>query len=36
MEGSIISSTRIPITAAFGPVLLAGEMLPLGGWVELH
>ena len=36
MEGSIISSTRILIAAAFGPVLLAGEMLPLGGWVELH
>ena len=36
MEGSIISSTRILITADFGPVLLAGEMLPLGGWVELH
>ena len=31
MEGSIISSTRILIAAAFGPVLLAGEMLPLGG-----
>ena len=36
MEGSIISSTRILIAAAFGPVLLAGEVLPLGGWVELH
>ena len=36
MEGSIISSTRILIAAAFGSVLLAGEMLPLGGWVELH
>ena len=36
MEGSIISSTRILIAAAFGPVLLAGEMLPLGGRVELH
>ena len=36
MEGSIISSTRILIVAAFGPVLLAGEVLPLGGWIELH
>ena len=36
MEGSIISSTRILIAAAFGPVLLAGEVIPLGGWVELH
>ena len=36
MEGSIISSTRILIAAAFGPVLLAGEVLPLGGWIELH
>ena len=36
MEGSIISSTRILIAAAFGPVLLAGEMLPLSGRVELH
>ena len=36
MEGSIISSTRILIAAAFGPVLLAGEVLPLGDWVELH
>ena len=33
MEGSIISSTRILIAAAFGPVLLTGEMLPMGGWV---
>ncbi|MEC8259729.1 MAG: hypothetical protein VX032_04870 [SAR324 cluster bacterium] len=31
MVGSIISSTRILIAATFGPVLLAGEMLPLGG-----
>ena len=36
MEGSIISSTCILIAATFGPVLLAGEMLPLGGRVELH
>ena len=36
MEGSIISSTRILIAAAFGPILLAGEVLPLGGWEELH
>ena len=36
MEGSIISSTRIPITAAFGPVLLAGEVLSLGDWAGLH
>ena len=36
MVGSIISSTRILIAAVFGPVLLAGEVLPLGGWVELH
>ena len=26
----------VVIAAAFGPVLLAGEMLPLGGRVELH
>ena len=31
MEGNIISSTRILIAAAFELVLLAGEMLPLGG-----
>ena len=36
MEGSIISSTRILITAAFGPVLIAGEVLSLGGWLGLH
>ena len=36
MEGSIISSTRILIAAAFGPILLAGEVLPLGSWEELH
>ena len=36
MEGSIISSTRILIAAAFGPVLLAGEVLSLGDWVGLH
>ena len=36
MEGSIISSARILIAADFGPVLLAWEMLPLGGRVELH
>ena len=33
VEGSIISSTRILIAAALGPVLLAGEVLSLGGWV---
>ena len=36
MEGSIISSTRILIAAAFGPILLAGEVLSLGDWVGLH
>ena len=33
VEGNIISSTRILIAAAFGPVLLVGEVLSLGGWV---
>ena len=36
MEGGIISSTRILIAEAFGPVLLAGEVLSLGGWLGLH